>query len=554
MSSETANLLMNLMIAAPLIGVPLVLFMGNKQAKVMALLASLIPFALSIFVYIYYLQNAGLATADLMGNKPGPNFHNFVLFSLGDWWFQIPGWDMKFMTGVDGISIYLVMLTTFLFPLTIYFSWGSVDKLEKPYYALLLILEVGVIGFFLALDLVLFYIFFEMVLIPMYFLIGIWGGKERIYASVKFFLYTLVGSLLMLVAIIWLGLHAAPVANDLYPALAQSITFTTDYHAILNAPVAGGAQMWLFLAFTVAFAIKVPLFPLHTWLPDAHTQAPTAGSVILAGVLLKMGTYGLVRFCLPFFPEAAVDFAPVMCFLAVVGIIYGGMAAMVQDDVKRLVAYSSVSHLGFIVLGIFSFTQEALDGAIIQMVNHGITTGGLFLLVGMIYDRRHTRYIADFQGLARQVPIFTMFFVITMLASVGLPGLNGFIGEFMVLMGAFDSGVVSGVWAVLAASGVIVAAVYLLWMFRRVMFGELDKPENQALKDLDTREVLVMVPLILLMFYFGFNSGPATNKIDDSTEVLLERMQNPKIKTYSEEQRGEKPFVYPLASGQQDNR
>ncbi|MFN8398228.1 MAG: NADH-quinone oxidoreductase subunit M, partial [Bacteroidia bacterium] len=301
---------MNLMIVAPLIGIPFVLMMDKKQSKVFALLASCIPMVLSVLVYIYYMDHSALATAELAG-KANSTMNNYVLFSVGDWWFKIPGLDIKFITGLDGISIYLLLLTTFLFPLTIFFSWGSVDKLEKAYYALLLVLEVGVIGFFLSLDLVLFYIFFEMVLIPMYFLIGIWGGKDRIYASIKFFLYTLVGSLLMLVAIIWVAIQAAPEANLLYPD-GPSILFTTDYHAILNANIPLGAQTWLFAAFALAFAIKVPLFPLHTWLPDAHTQAPTAGSVILAGVLLKMGTYGLVRFCLPFFPEASVEFAPLM--------------------------------------------------------------------------------------------------------------------------------------------------------------------------------------------------------------------------------------------------
>lgn len=519
MTADTANLLMNLMIVAPLVGIPLILLSDKKQAKVFALLASVIPLVLSVLVYVYYLDHAALETASLIIDKPNVEYNNFVLFSVGEW-FSIPGLDIKLMTGIDGISIYLLLLTTFLFPLTIYFSWGSVNKLHKSYYVLLLILEVGVIGFFLALDLVLFYIFFEMVLIPMYFLIGIWGGKERIYASIKFFLYTLVGSLLMLIAIIWAGVHAVGEAQVLNPEAAQ-IVFTTDYLAILNTSFAGDVQNWLFLAFAVSFAIKVPLFPLHTWLPDAHTQAPTAGSVILAGVLLKMGTYGLVRFCLPFFPEASVYFAPLMCFLAVVGIIYGGMAAMVQTDVKRLVAYSSVSHLGFIVLGIFSFTAEALDGAVIQMVNHGITTGALFLMVGMIYDRRHTRAIADFQGLAKQIPIFTLFFMITILASVGLPGLNGFVGEFMILIGSFASGVVSDWWAVLAALGVIVAAVYLLWMFRRVMFGKLDKEENRVLKDMNTAEIIVMVPLVLLMFWLGFNSGPWLKQIDASSKVIL---------------------------------
>jgi NADH-quinone oxidoreductase subunit M len=522
MSADTANLLMNLMIVSPMIGVPLVLLMGTKQAKVIALLVSCVPLVLSILVYIFFLDNSGLATADIGGN-PNATLNNYVLFSVGDWWFNIPGLDIKFMTGIDGISIYLVLLTTVLFPLTIFFSWGSVDKMEKGYYALLLVLQVGVLGFFCSLDMVLFYIFFEMVLIPMYFLIGIWGGKERIYASIKFFLYTLVGSLLMLVAIIWVAIEAAPMAQVLYPD-APSILFTTDYHAILNANIPLGAQTWLFAAFALAFAIKVPLFPLHTWLPDAHTQAPTAGSVILAGVLLKMGTYGLVRFCLPFFPEASVDFAPLMCFLAVVGIIYGGMAAMVQTDVKRLVAYSSVSHLGFIVLGIFSFTPEALNGAVLQMVSHGITTGALFLMVGMIYDRRHTRMIADFQGLARQIPIFTLFFMITVLASVGLPGLNGFVGEFMILAGSFASNLVSDWWAVFAASGVIVAAVYLLWMFRRVMFGVLDKEENRKVTDLTRNEIWVMIPLVLLMFYMGFNAGPFLKQIDNSSVVILKHI------------------------------
>ena len=519
MSAETANLLMNLMIVAPMIGVPFILFADKKQSKVFALIASLIPMVLSALIYVYFLDNSSLAAAD-NGGVATTNLHNYTLLSLGDWWFHIPGFDIKFMTGIDGISIYMVLLTTVLFPITIFFSWGSVSKLEKGYYALLLVLEAGVLGFFCALDLVLFYVFFEMVLIPMYFLIGIWGGKERIYASVKFFLYTLVGSLLMLIAIIWLAIQAAPEANNLYP-MVEHIIFSTDYLAILNTRIPIEAQTWLFLAFTISFAIKVPLFPLHTWLPDAHTQAPTAGSVILAGVLLKMGTFGLIRYCLPFFPEASVQFAPYMSFLAVIGIIYGGMAAMVQDDVKRLVAYSSVSHMGFIVLGIFSFTPEALNGSVIQMVNHGITTGALFLIVGMVYDRRHTRAIADFQGLAKRVPIFTLFFMITVLASVGLPGLNGFVGEFMILMGGFASNIISGWWAVFAASGVIVAAVYLLWMFRRVMFGALDKEENQKLTDLNRNEIIVLVPLVLLMFWLGFNSGPFLKQIDKSSAMIL---------------------------------
>ncbi|MCL4135234.1 UNVERIFIED_CONTAM: hypothetical protein GTU68_015488 [Idotea baltica] len=400
------------------------------------------------------------------------------------------------------------MLTTLIFPLSIYFSWGSVDKFPRAYYALMLFLEVGVLGFFVALDMLLFYVFFEMVLIPMYFLIGIWGGKDRVYASLKFFLYTLVGSLLMLIAIIYLGTHG--------------MMFTTDYSLLRAfADVTPTAEKWLFAAFALSFAVKVPLFPLHTWLPDAHVQAPTAGSVILAGVLLKMGTYGLVRFCLPLFPYASLEFADFMSILAVVGIIYGAMAAMVQTDIKKLVAYSSVSHLGFIVLGIFAFTTEAMSGAVMQMVNHGIATGGLFLLVGMIYDRRHTRKIADFQGIAKSMPKFTFIFMITIMASVGLPGLNGFVGEFLVLIGSFKSTQISGALPIFAATGVVIAAVYLLWMFRRVMFGPLDKEENRNLVDLGSREMVVMMPLIILMFFMGLYATPFLNEISPSSEKIV---------------------------------
>ena len=510
MTKETATMLMNVMIFAPLIGVIFIPFLRKEMAKQIALLASFVPLVLSFIIYFTYLNEAPIGTAG--GSVAGA----YPLKSVIDW-FHSNLYDIKFITGMDGISVYLVLLTTILFPITIFYSFGSVQKYEKSYYTLLLILEVGVIGFFLSLDMVLFYIFFEMVLIPMYFLIAIWGGKERVYASVKFFLYTLVGSLLMLVAIIYAGFYVGAENS----ATGLGAAFTSDYSLLLQKNYAADVQTWLFLAFTLSFAIKVPLFPLHTWLPDAHTEAPTAGSVILAGVLLKMGTYGLVRFCVPMFPQASLDFAPWMCLLAVVGIIYGGMAAMVQTDVKRLVAYSSVSHLGFIVLGIFSFTTEAMSGAVIQMVNHGISTGALFLMVGMIYDRRHTRAIADFQGLAKVVPIFTLFFMITVLSSVGLPGLNGFVGEFLILVGSFHSNLVSGSWAILAASGVIIAAVYLLWMFRRVMFGQLDKDENRSLKDLNGREIAVMIPMVILMFVMGLYPTPFLKEIDRSSTIIV---------------------------------
>ncbi len=475
------------------------------MARQIALWTSVVSFLISIYLYFQYTGMLGAGETE------------FAIYFTHDW-LSYGGINANFTLAMDGISVYLVMLTTLIFPLSIYFSWGSVTHNETGYYALLLLLEVGVIGFFLSLDMLLFYVFFEMVLIPMYFLIGIWGGKERVYASLKFFLYTLVGSLLMLIGIIYVGLDAAEGI--------AGVSFTADYNQIREfATLTLTEEYWLFAAFTISFAVKVPLFPVHTWLPDAHTQAPTAGSVILAGVLLKMGTYGLIRFCLVLFPQASVDAAPLMAALAVIGIIYGAMAAMVQTDVKKLVAYSSVSHLGFIVLGIFAFTEEAMSGAVIQMVSHGIATGGLFLLVGMIYDRRHTRAIKDFQGIAKVMPRFTFLFMITMMASVGLPGLNGFVGEFLILMGSFKSVYIGHVFAIFAATGVVIAAVYLLWMFRRVMFGELDKDENRQLSDLNLREVGVMMPLILLMFWMGLYATPFLKQIGHSSDKIVQVIQ-----------------------------
>lgn len=493
-----AELLINSLIFLPLIGVPVILLLKNTQAiKAVSLIITLLAFLASLLLYVDFTQQS----AD----------ENGFIYYIQLPWLTGGGYDVGFTLALDGISIYLVMLNALLFPLCIYFSWGSIEKHEAAYYALMLILEAGITGFFLSIDLLLFYVFFEMVLIPMYFLIGIWGGKDRIYASLKFFLYTLVGSLLMLIAIIYLGTHV------------PGYVFTTDYLKILaEANVSIEAENLLFLAFALSFAIKVPLFPLHTWLPDAHVQAPTAGSVILAGVLLKMGTYGLIRFCLPLFPNASVHYAPFLSILAVIGIIYGAMAAMVQTDVKKLVAYSSVSHLGFIVLGIFAMTKEGMSGAVMQMVNHGLATGGLFFLVGMIYDRRHTREIADFQGLATQLPTFTFLFMLTVMASVGLPGLNGFVGEFLVLMGAYKSSILGKGLAIFAATGVIIAAVYLLWMFRRVFFGELDKEANRSLIDLDTREIVVMIPLVLLMFWMGLSATPFLEQISLGSDRVVD--------------------------------
>src|SRR6056297_478788 len=350
-------------------------------------------------------------------------------------WF--PGVDITYFVGVDGLNLLLLLLTTLLGPIIVLSSWTYIGKQIKGYYVLMLILQTGVLGVFASFDLFLFYIFFELTLIPMYFIIGIWGGENRIYAAVKFVLYTLFGSLLMLVGVLWLGFAAGDAVNG--------GVFTTNWYKLLAYGVPLGSQVWLFVLFALAFAIKVPLFPFHTWLPDAHVQAPTGGSVVLAGVLLKMGTYGLVRFCLPFFPNAAQDLAVPIAVLALIGIVYGALVAYAQEDAKKLVAYSSVAHLGFVVLGIFAFTTEAMQGAMIQMVNHGISTGALFLIIGMLYERRHTRLMADYGGIAKSVPVLTFFMVFSVLASVGLPGLNGFVGEFLILLGTFKSTVL-GAW------------------------------------------------------------------------------------------------------------
>ena len=396
-----------------------------------------------------------------------------------------PSLGINYILGVDGISLLLVLLTTFLGPIVILASWENIKDRPVTYLFLMLLLETGMLGVFLALDLVLFYVFWELTLIPMYFIIGVWGGARRVYAAVKFFIYTMTGSALMLVAILVLRYYSGTF--DLTYILAH--TRLDDY-----------VQWWLFLAFALAFAIKVPVFPFHTWLPDAHTEAPTAGSVILAGILLKMGTYGFIRFALPLFPRAATAFANLFIALAVIGILYGGMVSLRQKDFKKLVAYSSVAHLGFVTLGIFAMTPQGMSGAVLQMINHGLSTGALFLLVGMIYDRRHTRMLEDFGGVWSVMPVYGGFLLITILSSAGLPGLNGFVGEFSILVGTFWRYKLA---AILGALGVIVAAWYLLHAFREVMQGPLDKPENKTLTDLTKREILILVPITLMFIIIG---------------------------------------------------
>ena len=424
-------------------------------------------------------------------------------------WYE--PWGISWHLGVDGISLLLVVLTTILVPISLAASTTITDRL-KLFVAMVLVLEAGLIGVFLSVDLFLFFVFFEVILIPMYFIIGIWGSDRRIYAAVKFFIFTAFGSALMLAGIIAMAL--------MYGNQTGQMSF--DYTDMLQLSMSSSTELWLFGVFALAFAIKVPLFPLHTWLPDAHVEAPTAGSVLLAGVLLKLGTYGLLRFNLPLFPQASVKLVPVLAVVAVIGIIYGAIVAIVQPDLKKLVAYSSVSHLGFIVLGIFALTSQGLQGGVIQMVNHGVTTGALFLLVGMIYERRHTKKIADFGGLARVMPIFAGIFLFTSFASIGLPGLNGFVGEFLVLLGSYAT---LQPYAIIAAFGVVLAAVYLLWAYERVFTGPVTKPENEKLLDLGFREIAMMVPLIALMLGLGLYPKPVLDRIAPSTEAVLDRIE-----------------------------
>ncbi len=429
-------------------------------------------------------------------------------------WIRFPAFEIRHHLGVDGISLFLVTLTTFLTPLALLSSWKSVTLRVRPFLACVLLLETGMTGVFCALDLVLFYVFWEVMLIPMYFLIGIWGGERRLYAAIKFILYTMAGSLLMLVGILYLFFAAGGDTFSLVELVARLESGALAWSS--------REEFWLFLAFGLAFAIKVPLFPFHTWLPDAHVEAPTAGSVILAGVLLKMGTYGLVRFCLPLFPGAALALAPWISVLAVVGILYGALVAMVQPDMKKLVAYSSVSHMGLVVLGIFTFTPHGLTGALIQMVNHGLSTGALFLLVGMLYDRRHTRRIADYGGVAHTSPVFAAAFLVVTLSSIALPGLNGFVGEVLILAGSFARNKIFGT---LAALGMVLGAVYMLRMYQRIFWGPKN-PANAGLGDIGTRERILLLPIVSLMLWIGVYSAPFLRRMDASVAGVLERVES----------------------------
>jgi NADH-quinone oxidoreductase subunit M len=489
--------LLSLILFSPVVGAVMLMLMPREQVQGLrrsAFFYSLIPFALSLVLFAKFDSTQA----------------SFQFVEKAAW---IPSFNIHYYVGVDGISLFLVLLTTFLTPLVILASWGDIEKRVREYMIFMLLLESGMLGAFLALDLFLFYVFWEVMLVPMYFIIGVWGGPRRVYAAIKFVLFTMTGSLPMLVAILYLvwsyaQAHGGQVSFDLLQLYEHDLPLS--------------AQRWLFASFAFAFAIKVPMFPLHTWLPDAHVEAPTGGSVILAGVLLKMGTYAFIRFAIGLFPQAALDAWPWVVALAVIGIVYGALVSMVQPDLKKLVAYSSVSHLGFVMLGMFAFNVQGVSGSIYQMLNHGISTGALFLIVGVIYHRRHTRLIADFGGLWKQLPVFSVIFMIVMLSSVGLPGLNGFVGEFLILLGTFKA---SKLAAAIGVSGVIFGAVYMLWMFQRVMFGPLDKPANKTLTDLTPREIVVFVPLLVMMFVMGVYPQPFLSRMEPSVKAFVQRVE-----------------------------
>jgi len=488
--------ILHALIWLPLLGVVPVLLGAERTAKRTALVVTTLELVLS--VGLWWAISPARGGMQLVSDSP---------------W--LPNWGISYRLGMDGISLVMVLLTTVLMPLSVLASWRHITHRERGYYALMLTLLTGLVGVFIALDLFLFYVFFEVMLIPMYFIIGIWGGGNRLYAAIKFFIYTMAGSLLMLVAILVMVWKIASVTGLL--------SFSYEY-LLANVSVLGSSAPWLFAAFALAFAIKVPIFPFHTWLPDAHVEAPTAGSVLLAGVMLKIGTYGFLRFAVPFFPDVALNppVSQVIVGLAVIGIIYGALVAMVQPDIKKLVAYSSVSHLGFVMLGIWGGTLQSIQGALMIMISHGLSTGGLFLLIGMLYERRHTRMIESYGGIARVVPVFSLILTVVALSSIGLPGLNGFVGEFLVLLGSFAA----YPWATgIATTGVIFAAAYLLWALQRMIFNRLDDRENEQLTDLTRREIAVMLPLLVGIVWLGLYPAPVLRRMEPASQRFLQNVR-----------------------------
>ena len=495
--------LLNIICYLPLLGAVMLLFINKENVRAIKTVATVVAgldFIVSLPLWFLYR----------------PDGAEFQFVTKVDW---IPSIGVQYFFGIDGFSVLLILLTTMLGLIAIYSSFSAITVREKEYYVFLLLLQVGMLGVFCSLDFVLFYVFWEVMLVPMYFLIGVWGGPQKLYAAIKFFLYTLFGSVLMLVGILTLYFYnAGGLAALGLKGLGNVPTFSIPYLYTIAPLIPAEVQFWVFLAFFIGFAIKVPMFPFHTWLPDAHVEAPTAASVILAAVLLKMGTYGFVRLSMPLLPDATVKAQGWIGVLAIIAIIYGALVAMAQKDMKKLVAYSSVSHMGFIMLGLFALNEPGLRGAILQMLNHGVSTGALFLLVGIVYERRHNRMIAEYGGLAKVMPIYATFFLVITMSSIGLPTLNGFIGEFLILIGAYNH---SWVWALFAASGIVLGAAYMLWMYQRVFFGEITNEANKDLKDLNLREKWTLIPLIILVFWIGLYPKPFFERMANSVDYIV---------------------------------
>jgi len=497
---------LSLLVFIPIIlSVPILFFKKEsaKSIKFYSMIIASVEFAISVVLFLNFKEGIS----------------DFQFMEKYQW---IQSFNMYYLLGVDGISLLMVMLTAFIFPVTILALWNSVEQKHKIFYFLFLIMEGSLMGVFLSLDLVLFYVFWELILIPMYFIIGIWGSANKYYATVKFVLYTMFGSLLMLIAIIWVASYTQP----------QLVNFTTSFLDLRRAApfIPPNIQMWMFLFFGLSFAIKIPIFPFHTWLPDAHTEAPTAGSVILAAVLLKMGAYGFFRYALGLFPIMFIKYSHVIAILGVVGIVYGAMLCIAQKDMKKLIAYSSVSHMGFIVLGLAALTVTSLQGSLLQMVNHGLSTGALFLFIGFLYDRRHTREISAYGGLTRIIPVYSTLFLVICLSSIGLPGLNGFIGEFLILSGSFASPYLnSSVYSIVSTSGVILAAVYLLWLYQRLMLGPIDKEENKVVLDLKINEIISIALIIVFVVWIGVFPNTFLRKSEPSILKILNDLDLLKI-------------------------
>ena len=491
------NHLLSVILFTPLVGALILLFVSRRQEDTIRWIANvfgMLGFAVSLPLWWRY--------------QPGGDAWQFV--ERAPW---IPSIGASYFLGVDGFSVLLVLLTTLMGAIAILSSWTAITERLKEYYIFLLVLQTGMIGAFVSLDFLLFFLFWEVMLVPMYFLIGIWGGGRRLYSAIKFFLYTLVGSVVMLLGILALYFHAHAVLG----------IYTFDVTQYQQMAVPAGMQTWVFLAFFLGFAVKVPMFPFHTWLPDAHTDAPTAGSVILAAVLLKMGTYGFIRFSLPILPEATVSFVPMMVGLSIVGIVYGALVALAQTDWKRLVAYSSVSHMAMVMLGMFALNPVGITGSIVQQLNHGISTGALFLIVGIVYERRHTREISEYGGLSKVMPVYAAVFLIMTMSSIGLPTLNGFIGEILILQGVY---VVNKMWAAVAASGIVLGAAYMLWLYQRTMFGKVENPANANLKDLSVRELATFVPLIALAIWIGIYPSPILHRLEPAVDRVVARVNS----------------------------